>query len=357
MPSAEDPALRLAGRLRSLRTTSQTGKAIAQRQLAEALGVSVPLLSSWERRHDPVLPPEHRLAAYATFFATARSVERQPFRIIAQLTCDEQAVRDSLLAELTGLRESAERGIPIEVASPFADDLWRFPATQDITIVCAELPDRLLTQRPFTDPEDPDYAELYRYSDLDSLLELHGHIRALNPSSNVQVRSGASSLEPDRYTGHLVLLGGVDWNQVTAGVLHRADLPVRQQNRAEDSDVTGFEVAERGALTTFRPVLRNQGYRKVIVEDVAHFGRVSNPFNLKRTITICNGAHSRGVLGAVRALTDARFRDRNNAYVRSRFAGSDTFSILSRVQVLQGSVVTPDRTDPDHLLHEWPVRD
>ena len=347
MTSAEDFALQLARRLRSLREQRWPGQAITQKQLGQAFDVSVPLISSWERANDPVLPPQHRLETYAAFFATVRSVERRPFRVLSQLTEDEQAVKDSLLAELTELRDRAQSGVP------FAHNLWQFPLNEDITIVCSELPERLLTQRPFTDPEDPDYVALYRYSDLDSLLELHGHIRSINPHNHVQVRSGASSLAADAYTSHLVLLGGVDWNRVTAQVLKRIDLPIRQQERPEDSDTAGFEVVVNGALKTFQPKLRKIGDREILEEDVAHFYRSRNPFNQKRTVTICNGIYSRGVLGAVRALTDARFRDRNNAHVLSRFGEQETFSILSRVQVLQGSVVTPDWTDPDDLLHEW----
>lgn len=353
MTSAEDPALQLAQRLRSLRRQCWPGMRITQEQLGTAFGVSVPSISSWERKSAPALPPQHRLEAYATFFSTVRSVEREPFRVLTKLTDTEQAARDVLLAELTELRDRAQSGVASEGRPPLADNLWRFPQNEDITLVCSELPERLLTQRPFTDPEDPDYVALYRYSDLDSLLELHGHIRAINPGNNVHVLSGASSLPADTYTSHLVLLGGVDWNQATAEVLHRIDLPIRQQERPEDSDSAGFEVVVDGALKTFQPKLRKIGERQVLEEDVAHFYRSLNPFNRKRTVTICNGVYSRGVLGAVRALTDPRFRDRNNAHVQSRFAGQETFSILSRVQVLQGSVVTPDWTSPDYLLHEW----
>ncbi len=39
---------------------------------------------------------------------------------------------------------------------------------------------------PYTDPLDPDFIELYRYSDPDALLELFGHLRAANPASPVQ---------------------------------------------------------------------------------------------------------------------------------------------------------------------------
>ncbi len=96
MTTVQDPALELARRLRALRKQGWPGKRITQEQLGEAFDVSVPLISSWERPRDPVAPPEHRLEAYATFFATSRSVERKPFRLLAlsQLTEDEQVLRE-----------------------------------------------------------------------------------------------------------------------------------------------------------------------------------------------------------------------------------------------------------------------
>ncbi|HEX7307398.1 helix-turn-helix transcriptional regulator [Lentzea sp.] len=353
MTSTEGPALQLARRLRSLRKQHWSGIRITQEQLAHAFGVSVPLISSWERSSDPAVPPVHRLDAYATFFATARSIEQTPYGMPGRLDDVEQAAKASLLAELTELRDRVMSESPDEDTSPLTDNLWRFPPDEDITIVCSELPERLLSERPFTDPEDPDYVALYRFSDLDSLLELHGHIRAINPSNNVRVLSGAASLPVDAYTSHLVLLGGIDWNKVTAEVLRRIDLPIRQQERPEDSDTAGFEVVVDGTVKVFKPVLRRIGKRQVLEEDVAHFYRSRNPFNRKRTATICNGVYSRGVLGAVRALTDQRFRDRNNDHLVRRFGGQETISVLSRVQVLQGAVVTPDWTSPEFLLHEW----
>lgn len=354
--SAEDAALQLARRLRSLRKQCWPGKRITQEQLSQAFEVSVPLISSWERSSEPVLPPPHRLEGYATFFATSRSVERRPFRLLSELTDAEQSIKDALLSELIDLRDRAQGEVPTEPARTVLDrNLWRFRSDEDVTIVCPQLPERLLAQRPSTDPEDPDYVELYRYADLDSLLELHGHIRAMNPHNNVHVRHGSSTLTPDEYSSHLVLLGGVDWNQVTAEVLNRIDLPIRQEERPEDTDTGGFEVMDHGVLRTFRPVVRKIGNRQVLEEDVAHFYRSRNPFNRKRTVTICNGMYSRGVLGAVRALTDRRVRDRNNAYVQSRFGEHDTFSIISRVQVLPGSIVTPDWSNLEDVLHAWPM--
>lgn len=60
-----------------------------------------------------------------------------------------------------------------------------------------------------------------------------------------------------------------------------------------------------------------------------------------------------GALGMVRALTDERFRDRDERYHRERFGGSDTFVLVSRVHVVGGVVMTPDWSAPGDRLFEW----
>jgi hypothetical protein len=55
----------------------------------------------------------------------------------------------------------------------------------------------------------------------------------------------------------------------------------------------------------------------------------------------------------VRALTDARFRDRNADYVGERFADSDSYCILTRVTVEAGKALTPDWTLEETRLFEW----
>lgn len=358
MLASDDPRHILARRLRELREEHWPGWKLTQGQLAEALGgkepISVPLISSWESHSNPKAPPEHRLRAYATFFATERSVEHRPFQLLAvsQLTVEERARRDVLLQELTLLRRAALGQVP--PAGSYDGTIWQFPPGQDVTIVGSELPERLRQNVPYTDPDSPDYIEMYRYPDLDALFELHGHLRAVNPNSQVNLRT-ASELAADDYTAHLVLLGGVDWNAVTANLLDLVELPVRQENREPASEPGGFEVTTRNERKVFRPILRKSKGQDALVEDVAHFYRSPSPFNLKRTVTICNGCFQRGTLGAVRALTDARFRERNELYVRERFPGWETFSIVFRVTVAGGHVVTPDWTRPDIRLHEWPM--
>jgi transcriptional regulator with XRE-family HTH domain len=359
--SAEGPALRLARRLRSLRADGLAGQQLTQDDLAQAMGVSVPTISSWESKSNPKAPPGHRLGAYASFFATERSVVQAPFRVlpISQLTSEERTRREQLLQELTSLRSEAlgdhkPEPIGVPAVDPYARSHWRFPPDEDITIVCSALPQSYRESMPYTDPDAPDYVDLYRFADLPALFELFGHLRAANPVSDVHVRT-PDEVKADDYTSHLVLLGGVDWNQITKEFLRVLDVPVRQLARESDDEPGGFQVGESDDRRLFAPVLRKVGDDEILVEDVAHFFRSPSPLNEERTVTICNGNYGRGTLGAVRALTDKRFRNRNERYLRTRFAGQDTFSILSRVKVFLGEAVTPDWSSAEDLLHEWPV--
>jgi hypothetical protein len=359
----QDARQALARHLRLLREERWPNMKITQPQLAKALGgdkpLSVPLISSWESPNNPKIPPIPRLEAYATFFATERSVAENPPRVLSldQLTEPERRTRDELLRELMSLRSQAMSTTQTPSPSPefeaLISGLWRFDDGKPVTIVCAQLPPHLLQQMPYTDRNDPDFVELYTYADLDSLFELHGHLRAANPTSQVEYRT-AQSLKPDDYTTHMISLGGVDWNRATWRLLDKLQLPVRQVASWDSPDGAYFEVEDNGRTVQHRPRLEEvQGDRKFLKEDVALFARAANPDNRLRTVSICNGMYSSGSYGAVRALTDTRFRDRNAAYLRERFGDAETFCILSRVRVELGAALTPDWTVAENRLFEW----
>ena len=365
---SQDPRLLLARRLRALREDHWPGKRITQPQLAEALGgVSVPLISSWESQTNPRIPPPPRLDAYAALFATARSFDEDPGRLISQrdMNDDERRAMNELKRELAQMRSAAmgasapprtfnpEPGRFAHIIESLRAGPYRYPDGDDITIVCAEWPQRMLAQIPYTEIEDPDFIELLTYSELDALWEIHGHLRAANPANLVNRRI-AAKLSRDDYTSHLISLGGIDWNILTSSALERLALPVRQVANWGTEGGAYFEAGEGAALSQHRPVLAKSGDGERLLEDVALFARALNPFNRERTITICNGMYGRGTYGAVRALTDWRFRDRNAEYLQSRFGETDSYCILTRVPVVNGEVITPDWTIDNYRLFEWP---
>jgi len=360
---ASTEAIALATRLRQLRDESFPDRRVTQKEVAKALGVTPPLISSWENQTQPVPPPSERLDGYALFFSTPRSLDGGKSRLldVDELTSDERRRHDELADELHRLHAATSHTHASSPATgrtgPPSDGPWHFADGATITIMCAQLPAELRADESYASPYSPDYVELYSYADLDSLFELHGHVRAANPESQVNFILAANATR-DQLTTHMVILGGVDWNPIARKALEVLTVPVTQSHRGDDDPGDpGFAVVDGDQRSVFRPVLGvdDEGHR-ILVEDVAHFYRGPNPFNQKRTVTICNAMFGRGVYGIVRTLTDARFRDRNAQYIRDRFSSDEAFSILSRVLVVEGEVITPDWTNAGTVLHEWPRR-
>jgi hypothetical protein len=181
-------------------------------------------------------------------------------------------------------------------------------------------------------------------------MELHGHIRAENPTMHVFYKA-ATNFAADDLTGHMILLGGIGWNDITKQMTDIIDMPVRQVTHPSLDTGEIFVVNVGGKDKEFFPTWG--GGNKSLVEDVGLLARMPNPLNSGRTLTICNGIHSRGVFGAVRTLTDARLRDTNERYISSNFS-PESFAILMRVKVIDGKAMTPDFNTPDTVLYRWP---
>ena len=284
---------RLADRLRELRTSGWPAGPLTQPALARALGVSVPLISSWEHGTEP---PVERLETYARVFAQVSPPAGSP-RVpgIEDLSEPEKRNYESLRSELIRLRDNASDSV--------AQHPLQFPAGQAITIVCSELPERLRSKLGYAGSNDPDYIASYRFADLDALIELLPFVQRLNPTSEITVGVDAD-LTADDYTAHLIALGGVDFNAITAAALtDLTHVPVSQLTRPEDQDTGGFSVhsGSPDERVDLRPVLRDKGETSTLREDVAHFLRAPNPYNQERTLTFFNGNYSRGSYGVVLA--------------------------------------------------------
>jgi transcriptional regulator with XRE-family HTH domain len=357
LESTENPAVALAHRLRALRRTGLPVR-LTQADVAGALGRSEALISSWERRSDPVPPPPEQLIRYATFFCTARSIAQHPYRALAddELEPTEIATRDALRDELLGLRTAAITPTGVTPPSTAASrGPWHFPdddVDRPIVIVCPELPPQVLAGMPQAHQADLDHSALSRLADLDALFELHGHIRAVNPDREVEYR-GITAMRRDDSTGHLVVLGGVDWNPTQRMVMKYVEAPVEQVSednplRRGHFQVTGDDPG------VFAPVIGQVGGDDVLLEDVGYFFRGPNPFNRRQTVTLCNAMFSRGVVGAVRALTDRKLRESNAEFLARTFGDRDSFGVVFRVPIIdQRIVVTPDWSAPGAVLHTW----
>lgn len=362
---------------------------MTQRQVAEALGLSVPLISAWESSNSPVLPTEERLAAYARLFASPRSFEGQRPTLLDDLDRGEELRRRELLDELVRLRESASEERRRAAVVNERTTFWSFQDEQPITVLCSRLDDHQLggdDQRlpDYASPWHPNYIASLRNGDADTVLELLPHIQARNPASTVRVLTPGQTGFDD-LTGHLVLLGEIGAASESAGAMpylvRRLALPLGVYLPAEgdtefDREFVVFvdddgEPSEdgRGRERHGPRYLMGEGGsggRRVLVEgypaleyDVALLARSANPFNLATTVTIASGIFSRGTFGAVRSLTDPNLATTNEQWLRAN-VDPDDFWMLMHVPVFSGpngaQTLTPDLTRPFHRLRVWSRR-
>jgi hypothetical protein len=235
---------------------------------------------------------------------------------------------------------------------------WHFSDGGPLTLICPQLPKDQTSS--LSDRGNPNYTNLAGFGDLDALMELHGHIRAENPSMDVFLKV-ASHVNADDLSGHIVVIGGIGWNDITRRLNEMISLPVKQVEDARIRTGEIFVVGDDSNKVEFLPswqgddpgTVVNPG---VLVNDVGLLVRIPNPLNSNRTLTMCNGIHSRGVLGAVRSLTDARLRESNERYIARAFPREGKFGILMRVLVIEGETMTPDFSTSGTVLYQWPVK-
>jgi transcriptional regulator with XRE-family HTH domain len=350
MTATSEPAgapVELARRLKALRKD----RSIPQRALAEALDVSVALISAWESETNPAVPSGSRIRDLATFYASEQSWGGEHARLLRddELSPAERDRREELSGELRAIVVDTSRPTVLPIASGARSTLW-FPPGEDIRIVCGKLDDLDTKGHPYTHDEDLNYTDLLTFADADALIELFGFLRKVNPDSDVRFIRGdrlVATPSSDDLASHLILLGGVGLNAMTNVVPRWTELPIEQEEDRTITDAGEIFVLPTGER--FVPEMSNG----VLTEDVGLLARAPNPFHSGRTLTICNGVFARGVLGAVRALTDNKIRRQNEQYLSSRFADTDRFAILMRVPVLLGNAQTPDLQNAQTRLYEW----
>jgi transcriptional regulator with XRE-family HTH domain len=341
-------ALKLARRLRELRESIWPDQELTQAQLAKALSsegrVGPATLSSWESTTSPKTPSAARLTAYARFFCTERSLEGEPHLLPHdQLSGDELDRFQRLESKLLKLLNHED----CEVRRSFKFDAG------PVRLICPDVPTNV--RGPLAYEKNANFTKMQQYGDLDALIELYGHLRAENPTLDVLHRLASEAVSSDDLFSHVILLGGIGWNRMTRRIQSKiSQVPITQTEVEDlkDGDIFQVETPDTSEPKLFYPEYENLGDGKELIADVAYLARLNNPFRANRTLTICNGIFSYGVLGAIRCLTDPRVREENEKYLAERFPDSE-FAMLLRVRVADNRIAPPDLQDPDVRLYEW----
>jgi hypothetical protein len=341
-----DQALRLARGLRDLRESTWPDQELTQTQLANALSsegrVATATVSSWESATNPKTPPASRISALARFFCTKRSLEGEPHLIPEdQLMAAERDQFKKLESRLLKLLNPEDRK---------PRHIFEFD-TGPVIVICPDVPADV--RSPLADVKNPNFTKMQKYGDLDALMELYGHLCTQNPSLEVFYRLASEAVYSDDLSSHVILLGGIGWNKVTRHIESVSRrVPITQIEVSDLSDGEIFRVETTDGKRSFYPEYADLGGGKELIADVAYVARLRNPFRIKRTLTICNGIFSRGVLGAVRCLTDPAVRQENEKYLADKFPDGE-FAMLLRVPVVDNKTLAPDLQDPAARLYEW----
>jgi hypothetical protein len=351
---------------------------VTQRDVAIALGRDKPLsgglISSWET--GSAVPTEERLREIALLFSTPRSLDGRPHLLPEQeLTPDEAADRDRLTELLMRLRGD----VVTDDASPSEDTsraFWCFGDDQPVCIVGSRLPDSALRGVPYANPAHPNYMPLLRHADGHTVMEIFGQVRMENPDSRVTYRVDGDPEVPSELGGHVIVVGGGDFNSQAAWFGERMSLPIAAAGgEPGDPDpggaftvtitVDGTETEKRftpvyegevrttvSELVDGRVVQREAVWPR-LTYDVGLLARQPNPLNLHATATLCSGLSALGTYGVARTFTARRLRERNEEYRSKRFGDAEAYWMLLLVAVNQGQAMPPDLEREYQRLAEW----
>jgi hypothetical protein len=226
----------------------------------------------------------------------------------------------------------------------FVRSVWGFEEHDTVTVICSELDDPELRQHP----EPNEFIYLNKYGDVDSLLEVLVTIHRLYPNVRVEYFTANEILEMrSRFTGHLVVIGGPDYNAVSKWFDHLCPFEY----------VTGdgqgnISIREKRSGEMHQPIVEKKEGRFQIL-DYGFFIKRLNPYNPDKKVIMIGGPHTYGVFGAVRAFSYwGEDKDepsyQNCRDVVTELGDDPQFSALFEVHAMENSVLTP-RLDRAHL--------
>jgi hypothetical protein len=144
---------------------------------------------------------------------------------------------------------------PAPTAS-IASASWRFSDGFPVTIICSELSrSDEVSLGPLSVVDNPNYTRLYSFADADALVELFGYLNASNPGVPISYLL-ASQVTFKDLSNHIVLLGGIAWNDVTRRLNAGAELPIRQVRNEKIHSGEVFEIEGGPHGQPFLPAFR-----------------------------------------------------------------------------------------------------
>ncbi len=220
--------------------------------------------------------------------------------------------------------------------------VWGIKDGDHVIVICSELDEP--ASRQYVEPREFIYS--LKYGDVDAYFEVLVTLLRLYPSIKLRVVS-AGEIETTRLdlARHLIIIGGPDYNALTARVMEWA--VTRFAYRSPDGDSPSRGHPEE--IVLYDRLEDREYCHKNDTRDFGYFERIRNPNNPKSNILIFGGCHTIGVAGAVKAFSMAESEDgeipssvrENAARLSRKIKRVDGFAVLVEVERIGQTISVP----------------
>lgn|GEM_PF-1686840 len=211
--------------------------------------------------------------------------------------------------------------------------VWGIKDGDYVNIVCSELdnPEERQTEEP------REFIYTLKYGDIDAYFEVIVTLFYLYPNIKLRMLS-AGEAESTRIdmSQHLILIGGPDYNFLTAKILEKQ---IAQYNYSS----LGKETA------LYNKQNKKNYYEDTDQRDYGYLERIENPDNPKKHIILVGGCHTIGVTGAAKAFSIAGYEQEkissvvleNAKKVAKKISNKQQFSVLVNVERTGQTISVP----------------
>ncbi len=220
--------------------------------------------------------------------------------------------------------------------------VWGIKNGDSVIVVCSELEDPEQRQRV----EAREFIYNLKYGDVDAYFEVVVTLLRLFPDIKLCIQSsGEAETTRIDMARHIILIGGPDYNAITAKILGK-NITQYNYKKPYVSVESGHNFDE---IVLYDQINDKEYYEDTDEKDYGYFERIQNPNNPDNKIILIGGCHTIGVTGAVKAFSmfdseQGEIPDvvlRNAEIVAKKISKKSEFSVLVKVELFSQTVNRP----------------
>jgi hypothetical protein len=221
--------------------------------------------------------------------------------------------------------------------------VWGIKDGDSVVIVCSELEDP--GERQNIEPPR-EFIYNLKFGDLDAYIEVVVTILRLFPNVKLRVMSsGEAQSAPINLARHLILLGGPDYNAMTARILGMNATQITYRSPYVDRRSERYPEE----IVLYHTVLDCESCYTTKEHDFGYFERIKNPNDPASKVILLGGCHTIGVTGAAKAFSMfeneqgeiSKLVLKNARTTAKRISRNSEFAVLVDVELSAQTITVP----------------